>query len=266
MNVAQVDPSRAGFPQHEQRRHVRASRRRGGEALSGAEPHAVYVARVVPEVERRLEPGRNAPHGVGLVARLVVRLARVDRRHRPLLQRDHGIRNVEPAPAAEPVAQERALAAAVRRVHVLRRVLEQGRHLLRTQIGADREEQCSGGRDERGRERGSLGEAVLDHDIPPFDVTEITEPLAEGLMRARIGIEVQSQIADPRRLLRRDAGRRKQRDNAAENHGAAHQRQPDRPIVGKQSRPAGSVAAPLDCPIRPDWCSEQLAQFLRVLW
>src|SRR5438132_8034830 len=67
---AQVDSSRAGFPQYEQRRHVQASRRRGGEALSGAEPHAVYVARVVPEVERRLEPGRNAPDGVGLVAPL----------------------------------------------------------------------------------------------------------------------------------------------------------------------------------------------------
>jgi hypothetical protein len=54
----------------------------------------------------------------------------------------------------------------------------------------------------------AVGIPVLDHEVAPFDVAEITEPLAEGVTVSRIDVEVQDQIADPGRLLRRGGERR----------------------------------------------------------
>jgi len=85
-----------------------------------------------------------------------------------------------------------------------------------THLSARRDDQVDVQRDELGCAHGeplglALGIAVVDHDVPTFNVAEVTEPLPEGLAPRSILGEAQDEIADPPRLLRPCGERRAQR-------------------------------------------------------
>ena len=115
LRLAACDVRRAGPPEDEADVGAGPVRRqRRLQLLSRPERDLVDVDRVVLVVERR---GHRIvlPHSChGLRAGVVVRLVLVRRRQRSLERRDRA-RDVEPSPAAEPVAPDRALRAAGRR-------------------------------------------------------------------------------------------------------------------------------------------------------
>src|SRR5712691_9560776 len=115
---AQVaDVLRTRLPEEEIRGGFFRPLEREPEALALLEIQAVHVDLVVPEVDRRLHGNRCRRKLGGVRSGIVVRLEPVGRWDDTVESADR-LGDVEPAPAAVRVAEERALLASVRRVHV----------------------------------------------------------------------------------------------------------------------------------------------------
>ena len=104
-----VDRPRAGLPEDQVRVGARRAANAHVDGLPAPELDRVDVALVVPEVERRLDALDRAPElAVRCRAGVVVRLEPVARRQLVAAERAERLGHVQPAPAAQPVAPERA--------------------------------------------------------------------------------------------------------------------------------------------------------------